>query len=711
MNNTIYKLAAAALVASGLSACSQEQLPVEGEGHVKISATLNSDVTVVSRAQTEEELAESCTVWISNSKGVVREYHGLNNIPAGGIDLYSGHYKAEGWAGVKSAASWEDRWFEGAEEFDVAKGETTNVELSCKIQNTLVSVVYDASADEVISDYTMTVGSTAGELVFEGNDERKGYYMMPEGETSLKYTLKGKLSTGEEYTRSATIENVKPSTEYRLTVRYTGEDAELGGAFLTIDVDESEVVVEDTILITVAPEIQGFNFDIDQPVRGKAREFGRKSLYISASAALKSVILEGEILQQKLGLDGPDFDFMNYEDQVRDAVVAGGINNVYTYDAENDISNMKINFEELFTNSLDNGEYTITISATDVLGKSSVKTLTLVVSDDPVTTAAIDLMDVYATTAVLRANLSGDATEYGFNYRPVGSSDWTYVSGTANGSEYSASISGLAPETEYEYVAVTPDFISGKVIRFTTEGTPQLPNASFENKSIASDKAVEFFKEGETKFWDSGNHGSAPMLNKQVTDLSDDFFHSGNYSVKLQSQYVGVSFIGAFAAGNIFVGEFLGTEDTSKGILGWGRPFTARPKALKAWVKYTPGIIDYDGGGDLNKGDMDEGIIYMALVDNSTETYGSYGPWPCMVATKQPKLFNPNGNNVIAYGEHVFKGATSGDGLIEITIPLDYKRTDIKPSNIILTASASRCGDYYTGGPSVMYIDDFELVY
>ena len=154
MNNTIYKIAAAALVAGALSACSEELLPVEGEGHVKISATLNSDVTVVSRSTAEEELAESCTIWISNSKGVVREYHGLNNIPAGGIDLYSGHYKAEGWAGVKSAASWEDRWFEGVEEFDVSKGETTNVELNCKIQNTLVSVVYDASADEVISDYT-----------------------------------------------------------------------------------------------------------------------------------------------------------------------------------------------------------------------------------------------------------------------------------------------------------------------------------------------------------------------------------------------------------------------------------------------------------------------------------------------------------------------------------------------------------------------------
>ena len=129
--------------------------------------------------------------------------------------------------------------------------------------------------------------------MFEGKDERKGYYIMPEGETSIKYTLKGKLGTARNTPRNATIAKRQALYRYRLTVRYTGEDQELGGAFLTIEVDESEVVVEDTILISVAPEIKGFNFDIDQPVRGKAREFGRKSLYISASAALKSVILYG----------------------------------------------------------------------------------------------------------------------------------------------------------------------------------------------------------------------------------------------------------------------------------------------------------------------------------------------------------------------------------------------------------------------------------
>ena len=87
--------------------------------------------------------------------------------------------------------------------------------------------------------------------------------------------------------------------------------------------------------------------------------------------------------------------------------------------------------------------------------------------------------------------------------------------------------------------------------------------------------------------------------------------------------------------------------------------------------------------------------------------------WPVIVKTKSSdrSLFDKNGNQVIAYGEHVFTEATPGDGLVEVVIPIDYKRTDARPSNIVMVASASKMGDYFTGGPSVMYLDDVELIY
>ena len=49
--------------------------------------------------------------------------------------------------------------------------------------------------------------------------------------------------------------------------------------------------------------------------------------------------------------------------------------------------------------------------------------------------------------------------------------------------------------------------------------------------------------------------------------------------------------------------------------------------------------------------------------------------------TKEKQFFDKNGSNVIAYGEMIFDSATSGDGMIEFTINLNYTRTDVKPSS------------------------------
>jgi hypothetical protein len=183
----------------------------------------------------------------------------------------------------------------------------------------------------------------------------------------------------------------------------------------------------------------------------------------------------------------------------------------------------------------------------------------------------------------------------------------------------------------------------------------------------------------------------------------------------MASQNVGISGIYTkFAAGNVFIGKYLETDGTD-GVLGWGRSFTGRPKALRAWVKYTPAAITEvasDVPDGVKKGDMDQGMIYIALTDNTLTAYNSE-QWPIVIMTKSSKrsLFDKTASNIIAYGEKVFTEATSGDGLVQIEIPIDYTRTDVRPSNIVLVASASKLGDYFTGGPSVMYIDDFELVY
>lgn len=79
------------------------------------------------------------------------------------------------------------------------------------------------------------------------------------------------------------------------------------------------------------------------------------------------------------------------------------------------------------------------------------------------------------------------------------------------------------------------------------------------------------------------------------------------------------------------------------------------------------------------------------------------------------KLFMQSDPHVIAYGQVTWKEAFGPDGQLQmIEIPFEYK--DIaktkRPTHIVIVASASKFGDYFCGSSkSVMYLDDFELVY
>jgi hypothetical protein len=49
---------------------------------------------------------------------------------------------------------------------------------------------------------------------------------------------------------------------------------------------------------------------------------------------------------------------------------------------------------------------------------------------------------------------------------------------------------------------------------------------------------------------------------------------------------------------------------------------------------------------------------------------------------------------------------------VKFTLPLVYRDATRIPSYLVIAAASSRYGDYFTGGVgSVLYIDEFELIY
>lgn len=736
MNKKIFSyMTLAAMTVAGLSSCSDEQTLAVGEGTMFISTRVNSDIRVESRAEGEvsDELAASTKVWVYSEEGVVRKYNSMSELPAEGLKLLTGNYTIKAWAGKLSYASFNDRWFEGQEDVVIEAGKTTSVTVDCKIANVVASVSYPEGIDEHISNYSMTISHKGGSLTFEGNvPDKKGYFMMPEGVSTLDYVLTF-TANGEQKEKRGTIADVQPAHHYVLNVTTNpGESENNGAAFIEIVVDETTVDVANEIVITTPPEITGYGFDINTPLTGESGTLGRRSVYVASASPLKRLILTGIPK-----LDVTDVDFIRATDEVLSTLRAAGIYHEVT--EQGDARLVKIVFEDTFINALENSEtpYVIGISATDSSNKTTTANLTLRVTEAPITIVDIpeEAKECYHTQT-LKGTIEKDNVEAaGFEYAVEDTDDWQYVEGHAEsratfvkGQTFTATLTDLALGTRYKYRAVagtaTEITYRSEELSFET-GTPgQLPNAGFENWSAAGSgsKAAMVPMPAGQDFWDSGNHGSAGMgvnLTQQDTEIK----HGGNSSARLRSQFVGVGgLIGAFAAGNIFTGKFIGIEGGTNGIVGFGRPFTfptreLKPVAIKLWVKY---ITSNNWKGNSNHkpaSGYDEGHIFTALFDgpDNGDEANEEGQYGFVVHTmNSSRLFDKNASNVIAYGEHIFTENTAGDGLIELTIPYEYyaSKAGAQPTHIAVVCTASRYGDYFQGGDgATMYVDDVEIIY
>ncbi|MCH5220923.1 MAG: DUF4493 domain-containing protein [Muribaculaceae bacterium] len=727
MKKKIYQYSAIALLAVTIAACSEEQINIGGEGKLVLKTSLSTDMTVVSRT-VEQDLIDNCMVWISNEKGLIRRYDKYNDVPTEPISLLSGHYVAEAWTGDSVPASFEKRWFKGREEFDIESSDTKTVNLECKIANVAATVSYADGMENVLHDFSMTIGHKGGSLIYSGREERRGYFMMPSFDKNLAYELRGTQLDGKEFVYNGVIEDAQPGTEYALKVTFTPVSNEVGGAIFSITIDNTTIEKGVDLQVIAAPKISGYGFSIDTPLMTEKGTVGKRTIYVSSATKVNSVILRSDIFNSMTILGGNEFDLLKMNEAGLKVINEAGINHQNNYNEENDETLIKINFEEPFTNTLDNGNYSIEIVATDQYGKTSTCDWRLLISDALVMTSPMpEDGAVSHFSATLYGTVTKDGVEnIGFKYRRVGTEEWSTVEGVAMsrsyavGTEYTATVTGLEDGAEYEYVATSDDYESTITQRFTTLRCIQLPNSSFEDWCTEG-KALVPGTSYATTFWDSGNHGST-TLSINVTENSTDYAHDGQYSARLKSQYVGVGgSLGKFAAGNIFAGNYLRTVGTTGGELGWGRPFAAKPKSVQLWVKYIPKTVQSGSkSGDGNympAGSLDQGIIYAALVDDTKQKYTQSGnnfngtEWPCIVRTASAELFDKDGANVIAYGEQIFMEATEGEGLILIEIPFKYKSAKT-PSNIIFVASASRYGDYFQGGEgSTMYIDDIKMIY
>ena len=339
--------------------------------------------------------------------------------------------------------------------------------------------------------------------------------------------------------------------------------------------------------------------------------------------------------------------------------------------------------------------------------------------------AALLSVNPWAKFAYLKAesvNPGGaDISTLKFQYRKKDAADWTDAEATEETDEeshkfYTGKTGALEPATKYEYRLASADgkSFTTPAEEFTTEAATVLPNGGFEdwcdkdagtalvNQNTAFPCSGTDYDNGN-RFWDTSNRGANSMGTKNPTNKATDLKQSGKYSAKLGT----IEVFGKLAAASLYVGDFGVANASGSATIDFGKPFTSRPIALKGYYKYTPKVMNKVDGMpegvtlEVNK-TMDQCAIYIALVKGVVHVNSA----------DEDTYFDPEGDNVVAYGALPSGAATSGDGLVAFNIPLEYKNLTEKPTHIIIVCAASKYGDYMSGGVgSTLYLDDFSLVY
>ncbi len=266
--------------------------------------------------------------------------------------------------------------------------------------------------------------------------------------------------------------------------------------------------------------------------------------------------------------------------------------------------------------------------------------------------------------------------------------------------DFTLTFTHLRPSTEYEY-QLTVDGATEDIKTFTTEAIELIPNLSFD----------DWYKDGkswyacldltaENYFWDSGNKGSNAVGEANPTSPETSDVVSGK-AARMESKTVA----GVFAAGSIYTGSFGKVEGLSGASLNFGRPYTGRPSALRGYYKYNSGTIDK--AKDPYKaleGRRDSCHIYIGLFSGWT------APFPVNTNTGTFVDLTWNNDNMLAFGQ-LIQGETVKD-YTQFRIDLEYRDQTTKPTYILIVASASKYGDYFTGSTSsVLLIDELELVF
>jgi hypothetical protein len=669
-----------------------------GEGEGRFVLNLDFDGTILTRNMVAAPENVSIKIGIPRSDeeegGYTHIYESLDALPEDGLWLANGNYFVEVAGGPTAEPADpgfdEKLYFNGRAEFTIASNEVT-VNVPCTVSTTLVTIAFADSVPEWLTEYAVTLfpvpRNDAKTLVIDkDNAPQTVYANMAKNQTEMNWKFDATHSNEAEADvhQTGTLTDLAPGKHYTATFKYTYTEKK-GHVSFEITVDDSTVDIPTEIIILTKPGISGVSsYTSLVPVDGH-------KITVKGSESIKSIQLSGAVF-------GTGYDVLNASDRADYGITLTQIQKGYELTLGMDFFSAVAQW--IATQPA--GDYPITISAVDQSDRSH--SVTFKVGTTKGMVNPVRRGDIRAKRATVSGvDFTGGSTAR-FAYRPTSSGSegaWTYVDGTFDGSQFKVALTGLTPNTEYEVDIEIAGELLDAAKKFTTEDATPIPNGGLESWYQSGNWYPN--PQGGDAFWGTGNTD----MGGDVTTPSNDVpsTSTGTKSAQLASK--SAPLVG-LAAGNIFSGKYVRTIvsiSNPGGVVEFGKPFAARPDAMRLWYKAAPGTIDaIKSGTPMSSGDRDKYRIFIALAD------GNLLPHEVNTTDRNTFVDFSTHSDVIAYGELISDQAV--DTWTELIIPLEYKSTSRIPNHIVIAASACMYGDYFTGSTSSkMFVDDFELIY
>lgn len=294
------------------------------------------------------------------------DYEKFNNGECENVELRVGNYTVVADMGNPEVEGFDQPYYLGSKDIHLEKGDNVDVELECKLANSILKINYTDNFKKYFSTYSSYVSTSKGNTVEYVQDETRGAYLAS-GEVTVY--VKAKKTGANEATLNVGKYTLNPQYEYALTL-----DVDVSKAVMTVtfseDINEEPINIDisDAALNANPPYMTGEGFEnIGSVVEGAGID-GNLRVIINAEAGIASCVMTTTSAYLKEKGWSENTDLSSADEQTVSTIKGTGVE-LKGFAGSNKMA--YIDFTELLRTLPKDNPVDIKLTVTDKLNKTS----------------------------------------------------------------------------------------------------------------------------------------------------------------------------------------------------------------------------------------------------------------------------------------------------------------------------------------------------